>query len=107
MPAHLPLAFFNFGGGEMLIIAIVALLLFGPRLPTVMRGLGKGISEFKKGIHETEEHIRRELDRPSEPEQRIDHRPDQAASQPTNQTANQTINQTTDQKPGDQHPPQA
>jgi len=35
---------------EMLIIGLVVLLLFGNRLPSVMRSLGVGITEFKKGI---------------------------------------------------------
>ena len=34
----------------LLFIALVALLLFGHRLPTLMRSLGQGVSEFKKGI---------------------------------------------------------
>ncbi len=36
---------------EMMIIGLVVLLLFGSRLPSVMRSLGVGITEFKKGIN--------------------------------------------------------
>ncbi|MCK9208128.1 MAG: twin-arginine translocase TatA/TatE family subunit [Salinivirgaceae bacterium] len=37
------------GGQEILLIALVVILLFGGRkIPELMRGLGKGISEFKK-----------------------------------------------------------
>ncbi|MFM9960827.1 MAG: twin-arginine translocase TatA/TatE family subunit [Planctomycetaceae bacterium] len=36
----------------LLIAAIVALLMFGRRLPEVMRSLGKSVTEFKKGINE-------------------------------------------------------
>jgi sec-independent protein translocase protein TatA len=40
----------------MLIIFLAILLLFGgKKIPELMRGLGKGISEFKKGKNETEE----------------------------------------------------
>ena len=39
----------------MWIILIVALLLFGNRLPSVMRSLGKGVTEFKKGLEGVEE----------------------------------------------------
>lgn len=38
------------GPGEMLVLMLVAVLLFGKRLPEVGRSLGKGIVEFKKGL---------------------------------------------------------
>ena len=47
MPGHL----------EMLIIAGIALLLFGHRLPSVMRSLGRGVVEFKKGVQGIEDEI--------------------------------------------------
>jgi len=34
----------------LLVVGIVALLLFGNRLPSAMRSLGQGVSEFKKGL---------------------------------------------------------
>lgn len=37
---------------ELLIVVAVALLLFGKRLPDLMRSLGKSITEFKKGVNE-------------------------------------------------------
>ena len=40
---------------EMGIILLVILLLFGNRLPSVMRSLGKGVTEFKKGLEGVEE----------------------------------------------------
>ena len=52
------LGFLGFpGGSEWLIILIVALLLFGPRLPSVMRSLGKSVTEFKKGLNDAEEDV--------------------------------------------------
>jgi len=33
-----------------LLLLVVVLLLFGNRLPSVMRSLGRGVTEFKKGI---------------------------------------------------------
>ena len=51
------LALFTTGGYEWVIILIVALLLFGRRLPEVMRSMGQGIRQFKKGLHEVEEDI--------------------------------------------------
>lgn len=43
------------GGWEWLIILIVAVLIFGKRLPEVARNLGRGISDFKKGMKEASE----------------------------------------------------
>ncbi len=50
------------GGWNWLIILFIILLLFGKRLPGVARSLGKGITEFKKGLNEGETPIERELD---------------------------------------------
>ena len=43
-------AFLSPGPVQVLIVGLVVLLLFGNRLPSVMRSLGEGITEFKKGI---------------------------------------------------------
>ena len=44
-------AFFGAPGWvELTVLALVVLLLFGNRLPSVMRSLGQGITEFKRGI---------------------------------------------------------
>jgi sec-independent protein translocase protein TatA len=54
----MPLAFIqNIGPYQLLIILIVALLLFGRRLPEVGRSLGRGIVEFRKGLHGIEKEI--------------------------------------------------
>lgn len=45
------------GFPEMMIVAIIALLLFGKRLPEVARSLGKGIVEFKKGVRGIEDEV--------------------------------------------------
>lgn len=43
----------NIGMGEILVIALIILLLFGGRkIPELMRGLGKGIRSFKDGVNE-------------------------------------------------------
>src|SRR5215468_4425721 len=45
----------SLGPGEMMMVMLVAVLLFGKRLPEVGRSLGKGIVEFKKGIRGIED----------------------------------------------------
>jgi sec-independent protein translocase protein TatA len=42
---------------ELLIIGVIAVLLFGKRLPEVGKSLGKGIVEFKKGIRGIEDEV--------------------------------------------------
>ncbi len=44
------LAMWTPGIYELIVILVVALLLFGKRLPSVGRSLGRGIVEFKKGL---------------------------------------------------------
>jgi len=51
------LAFGMPGPTELIVIGLVAVLLFGNRLPDVGRSLGKGIIEFKKGIKGINEEI--------------------------------------------------
>ena len=53
----------NLAGPDILIIGVIALLIFGKRLPEVGRSLGKGIQEFKKGLTETEHELRKEATR--------------------------------------------
>lgn len=45
------------GQSEWLIILVIAVLIFGRRLPEIARGLGKSITEFKKGIREAEKDV--------------------------------------------------
>ena len=48
----------NLGTGEIIIIAIIVLLLFGgKKIPELMKGLGKGIRNFKDGIKGIEDDI--------------------------------------------------
>ena len=65
------LLFQNFGIWEILIIALVILLLFGGRkIPELMKGLGKGVKNFKEGMSEAEKalkEIKEEIEKPEEP----------------------------------------
>ena len=50
------LLFLNPGPTEILIIALVVLLLFGgKKIPELMKGLGKGVKNFKEGMNEVTE----------------------------------------------------
>ena len=57
----------SLGGQEIIIIALVILLLFGgKKIPELMRGLGKGVSQFKKGMNEIEQEITAEPEKNNE-----------------------------------------
>ena len=49
------LAVFGVGPTELVIVGIIVLILFGSRLPSVMRSLGQGLVEFKKGVQGIED----------------------------------------------------
>ena len=49
---------FGLGWGEIVLIVLVILLLFGgKKIPELMRGLGKGVKSFKSGLSEVENEI--------------------------------------------------
>jgi sec-independent protein translocase protein TatA len=62
----IPLAFGIPSGFDLLIIAAIVLLLFGNRLPSVMRNLGQGVVEFKKGIEGVEDDRDKKLKKETE-----------------------------------------
>jgi sec-independent protein translocase protein TatA len=46
----------NIGPGELLIIGLIALLLFGAgRIADIGKGLGQGIANFKKGLRDSDD----------------------------------------------------
>lgn len=43
----------NFGSGELLLIVVVGLLLFGPnKIPELARSCGRAVNQFKQGLKE-------------------------------------------------------
>lgn len=70
------------GTTEMLLIAGVALLLFGgKKLPEMMRGMGQGVKEFKKGMHEMGEPVEEVKDTIKEAKETIKEATDLAEEQ--------------------------
>ena len=49
---------FGIESTEMIILFVVALLLFGKRLPEVAKTVGKGVADFKKGLAGIDDHLR-------------------------------------------------
>ena len=49
----------NLGTGEIIIIAIIVVLLFGgKKIPELMKGIGKGVKNFKDGVKGLEDDIK-------------------------------------------------
>lgn len=84
----LMLAWFGLEPWHLLLLAVVALLLYGKRLPEVGRSLGRGIAEFKKGLRDVQDEFNRpeagpppqSNDRPAPPQQL--NRPESPATGP-------------------------
>jgi sec-independent protein translocase protein TatA len=56
------LLFLNLGAGEVIIIALIVLLLFGgKKIPELMKGLGKGVKSFKEGLNDIETEIKKDV----------------------------------------------
>lgn len=66
---------FGIGTTELIVFGIIAVILFGSRLPSVARSMGKSIVEFKKGMQDLEHEVKSSIH--SEPAGRVsydDHR---------------------------------
>lgn len=52
----------NLGTAEIIIIALIVLLLFGgKKIPELMRGIGKGVKNFKDGMNDMENEIKKDI----------------------------------------------
>ena len=59
------LAFIGIGSpgmGEMIVIGVIAVILFGGKLPEVARTLGNSYQQFRKGLSDIQASIRTEID---------------------------------------------
>ena len=53
---------FSLGAPEVILIALLVLLIFGgKKIPELMRGLGKGVNSFKKGLKDVDDEIKNDL----------------------------------------------
>ena len=65
---NVTLAILGLGTGELIVIMVVILVLFGAkRIPEFAKGLGKGINEFKKASREVVDSIDNEQQPPTAP----------------------------------------
>ena len=54
----------NIGAGEIILIALVVILLFGAKnIPVLLKGIGNGVRSFKEGINDIEKDINKEIEK--------------------------------------------
>jgi sec-independent protein translocase protein TatA len=59
---------FNAGGGELIVVLVIILLVFGPsQIPKMARGLGQALREFRKAQHEITDEIHGDETKPANP----------------------------------------
>jgi len=82
-------AIFNLGGGEIVLILLLVLILFGAKkIPELAKGLGQGIKEFKKATNEVTNELHNAMDdNRYTPPKSIEPPKTPAESVPTQQTA--------------------
>jgi sec-independent protein translocase protein TatA len=58
--------FGNLGGGEIIVILLVILVLFGAKkIPELAQGIGKGMREFKKALNDVQDEVKN-IDKPED-----------------------------------------
>jgi len=79
------LAMFGWGTTEWILIGIIAVLLFGRRLPEVGKNLGKSLMEFKAGLKGTTDELSEVNDAVDEVNKAVQQPPETAESEPSEQ----------------------
>lgn len=65
------LLFGSFGAGEVVVIALIVLLLFGgKKIPELMKGIGKGVKSFKDGVKGIEDEINADVTKENKKEEK-------------------------------------
>ena len=65
------LLFGSFGAGEVIVIALIVLLLFGgKKIPELMKGIGKGVKSFKDGVKGIEDEINADITKDEKKEEK-------------------------------------
>lgn len=101
------LAFFGFGFVELMVIAIVALLVFGGELPSAMRTMGRAYAKFRQGLMEVSRPMRDELNRVVQPPTsppRYSSTPDVAPERPSGPSAIRDIQDDAGTRASTTHP---
>lgn len=78
------LLLFGLGLWEIVVIALLVLLLFGAnKIPELMRGIGRGVKEFKKGLNSSEDEQPQSKEADDSVDKTVSHSdaPESAASQ--------------------------
>ncbi len=76
----------SFGGVEILVIVLVVLLLFGAKkIPELARGLGQGITEFRKASSDIRKELEKGPEEPVEPKREEAKREEQKVKKEENQ----------------------
>jgi len=61
------------GSFEVVIIGVIAVVLFGSRLPEVARSVGQSYTQFRKGLNEIQTSVKSELDKELDEVKKIPH----------------------------------
>lgn len=61
------------GYAEVILIAMVAVMLFGSRLPEVARSVGQSYTQFRKGLNDIQSSVKSELDKEIDEVKKIPH----------------------------------